>query len=168
MSDLTFVVRVAGPEDLAGVDALLARAYPRLLKADYPPSVLVTALPLISRAQPALLRSGTYYVAETEAGIVGAGGWTPDRQRAGLGHVRQVVSDDLMQRRGIARALITHALEVARARGISEMECWSTRNAVPFYAAMGFASEGPMQVELRPGIGFPAIWMRMRLETGRD
>ena len=57
-------LRVATPADLAAVDALLARSYPRLLAADYPPSVLVTALPLISRARPELLASGTYYVVE--------------------------------------------------------------------------------------------------------
>ena len=44
--------RIAGSGDLAGVDALLARAYPRLLKPDYPASVLVMALPIISRARP--------------------------------------------------------------------------------------------------------------------
>ena len=49
-------VRPAERSDMAAVDALLARSYPRLLKPDYPPSVLVTALPLISRAQPALRR----------------------------------------------------------------------------------------------------------------
>jgi len=58
-------IRPSTSADLAAVDALLARVYPRLLKADNPPSVLVTALPLISRAQPGLLRCGTYSVAET-------------------------------------------------------------------------------------------------------
>ena len=37
-------VRVAHPGDLAALDALFARTYPSLLKHDYPPSVLVTAL----------------------------------------------------------------------------------------------------------------------------
>ena len=60
-----FHIRPGTRADLARVDALLSRSYPRLLKRDYPPSVLVTALPLISRAQPALLDSGSYYVAET-------------------------------------------------------------------------------------------------------
>ena len=50
-----FVLRTASKQDIAAVDALLARAYPRLVKADYPPSALVMALPLISRAQPDLV-----------------------------------------------------------------------------------------------------------------
>ena len=43
-------LRLSIRADLAAVDALLAHSYPRLLAADYPPSVLVTALPIISRA----------------------------------------------------------------------------------------------------------------------
>ena len=61
------LIRPSTLSDLAAVDALLARTYPKLLKADYPPSVLVTALPLISRAQPKLLTCGTYYVVEDDA-----------------------------------------------------------------------------------------------------
>jgi GNAT superfamily N-acetyltransferase len=157
---MQITVRVARPDDLAGVDALLSRAYPRLLKADYPPSVLVTALPLIVRAQPALLRCGTYYVAETEAGqIVGAGGWTPDRTLSDTGHIRHVVCDDRLTRRGIARGLIERAVQTAQDAGIRQMECWSTRTAVPFYAAMGFCEIGPFDVPLRAGITFPSVRM---------
>jgi len=158
-------VRASTPADLAAVDALLAGSYPRLLKRDYPPSVLVTALPLISRAQPALLGSGTYYVAEDAQGeIIGAGGWSVDRQLRHRGHIRHVVADHRLQRRGIARRLVGHALRIASAAGLREMECWATLTAVRFYEAMGFAGEGPMEVPLAPGITFPCMRMRQRLE----
>lgn len=150
--------------DLAAVDALLSRSYPRLLKHDYPASVLVTALPLISRAQPALLSCGTYYVAEISNGaIVGAGGWTQDRRRRDLGHIRHVVTDDRQLRRGIARRVLARVLNDARAAGIAELECLSTRTAEPFYAAMGFHAEGPVEAALQPGISFPAVRMRQSL-----
>lgn len=48
---VTLILRPATLDDLAAVDRLLADSYPRLLAADYAPSVLVTALPIISRAQ---------------------------------------------------------------------------------------------------------------------
>ena len=53
---------------------------------------------------------------------------------------------------------------------MAAMECWATRNAVPFYVAMGFSEEGPMEVPLQPGITFPAIYMRMDLaqRQGRE
>jgi hypothetical protein len=70
-------IRPTSSADLPRVDALLRESYPALLKHDYPPSVLVTALPIISRANPSLLRSGTYYVAEDGEGeALAAGGWS--------------------------------------------------------------------------------------------
>lgn len=160
--DLT--VRATTDRDLAAVDALLARAYPRLLKPDYPPSVLVTALPIISRARPELLSCGTYYLAETNAGaVIGAGGWTADARIEGLAHVRHVVTDDRAVRRGVGRAVIGHTLEQARAAGIVRLECWSTRTAERFYQAMGFETLGPMEVPLARGIGFPAVCMTCAL-----
>ncbi len=164
MTGAPFTLRPAVPGDLAELDALMARAYPRLLKADYPPSVLVTALPLISRAQPKLLRSGTYYVAVDASGaILGAGGWTRDRTTPELGHIRHVVTDDRQTRRGVGRAVIGHTLATARAAGLTRLDCKSTRTAEPFYAAMGFDTLGPMEVTLAPGIGFPAIRMTQAL-----
>ncbi|MEO0865606.1 MAG: hypothetical protein AAFY39_13690, partial [Pseudomonadota bacterium] len=64
------IIRPSTKADMAAVDALLARTYPKLLKADYPPSVLVTALPVISRARPELLVCGTYYVADQDSVIL--------------------------------------------------------------------------------------------------
>ncbi|MEL7154607.1 MAG: GNAT family N-acetyltransferase, partial [Pseudomonadota bacterium] len=77
---MTVIVRPSTKADMAAVDVLLARTYPKLLKADYPPSVLVTALPIISRARPELLVCGTYYVADEDGEVIGAGGWTRDRK----------------------------------------------------------------------------------------
>ncbi|MCR9088198.1 MAG: GNAT family N-acetyltransferase [Rhodobacteraceae bacterium] len=159
-----FSVRLAGPGDLGAVDALLARAYPRLLKADYPPSVLVTALPLISRAQPGLVTGGSYYVAVTDVGdIIGAGGWTQRRGAPGLGDVRHLVTDDRQIRRGVGRAIMAAAHDQARSAGVRLMDCKATRTAEPFYAAMGYRRLGEITVALRAGISFPAVQMQRRL-----
>ncbi|WP_316014222.1 GNAT family N-acetyltransferase [Roseobacter sp. HKCCA0434] len=126
-------VRTAISDDIPGIDALLARSYPRLLAADYPPSVLFTALPLISRAQPALVTT------------------------AAVGHVRHVASDPERLRRGIARRLLEHVIAKARAAGLTRLDCLSTRTAVPFYEAMGFGVVAPRDIPLAPAITFPAI-----------
>lgn len=159
------MIRPAVPSDLPGVDALLARSYPRLLKADYPASVLVTALPLISRARPELLASGTYWVAEEDGAVRACGGWTAAAPAGGggdapgTGHVRHVATDPGHLRRGLARAVMEAALAQADARGARRMECLSTRTAVPFYAALGFRAVGKRDVTLRPGVAFPAVAM---------
>ena len=159
--------------DFDAVDALLARSYPALLKADYAPSVLVTAIPLISKAQPKLVMSGTYFVVEDHARvIVGAGGWTRvappgvGEEAEGVAHIRHVVCDHRRLREGIGRRLMAHIFRTSEAAGIRQYECFSTLTAVPFYAACGFSVLGQMTVALRGGIDFPAVHMRRFHETG--
>ncbi|MEM8592475.1 MAG: GNAT family N-acetyltransferase [Pseudomonadota bacterium] len=161
MSDL--LIRPATLEDTAAVDALLQRSYPRLLKADYPPSVLVGAIPAMTRAQPALMSCGTYFLALDGDTVVGAGGWTRDRRSRRKGHIRHVVTDDRHLRRGIGRALMARSFATARASRIRQMECWATLTAVPFYEAVGFSKVGPMVVQLQGAIDFPAMRMERAL-----
>lgn len=164
MTDTTgvsFRLRPARPADIARVDALLSRTYPRLLKHDYPPSTLVTAVPMIARARPELMRCGTYYLAETGTGeIVGAGGWTRRRRRAGWADIRHFVTDHRLLRQGIGRAIMGRILAEAAEGGIRHLDCWSSRSAVPFYQAMGFVALGPIEVPLARGIVFPAVQMQ--------
>jgi GNAT superfamily N-acetyltransferase len=167
MLDSNLTLRLAAPADLAAVDVLLARSYPRLLAGDYPPSVMVTAVPIIARARPSLLASGRYYVVQDDRGrLLGAGGWSmetpaPDGmtgQTAGrVCHVRHVATDPEATRRGIAGAILGHVMRAAQAAGVRQMECLSTRTAVPFYAASGFRMVGPVDITLAPGIVFPAL-----------
>lgn len=157
-------VRAATGADVAAVDALLARAYPRLLRPDYAPSMMVMALPLISRAKPALVTCGTYYVVELGGVIIGAGGWTraaPGKglARVGVGNIRHVVTDDRHVRRGVGRALMTHIFATAKAADVLRLDCLSTLTARPFYQTMGFVAAGAVTVSLAEGIDFPAIAM---------
>ena len=154
-----FRIRPATPADTSAVDQLLGRSYPKLLRPDYPPSTLVLALPGMTKARPSLLASGTYYVAEGQNGqLLGAGGWTRNARR-GRGDIRHVVTDPRALRQGIGRALMQHSFAVAKASGVFELECWATRTAVPFYSAMGFVPQGEIDIPLRPGITFPAVFM---------
>ncbi|MEM9429970.1 MAG: GNAT family N-acetyltransferase [Pseudomonadota bacterium] len=165
-ADEVYTVRHSEARDIAQIDALLRRSFSRLLKADYPPSVMVTAVPLISRAQPSLIKSGTYYVAEDEDGaIVGVGGWTRLNPHAGRilpgrASVRHFATDADRARRGVAAALMSRVVEETRALGLIALDCVSTRTAVPFYLAQRFRSVGDVTVTLRPGIVFPAILLQ--------
>ncbi|MEO8530039.1 MAG: GNAT family N-acetyltransferase [Deltaproteobacteria bacterium] len=158
-------IRLARPADLLELDALFARSYPFLLKHDYPPSVLVTALPLISKANPRLLGSGTYYVALREGCIIGAGGWSWAGPQGGpsplnMAHVRHLVTDAAHVRQGVARCLMGYAMAKAVQGGARVLCCQSTRTAVPFYRALGFDVLGEVNITLKPGITFPAVDMR--------
>ena len=161
MTHQSLTLRTATAADIAAIDALLARAYPRLLKADYPPSLLVMAIPRIARAQPGLIASGTYHVATDDEGrILAAGGWSRGGQgpaRPGTGQIRHVVTDDRMTRRGLGRALLTRIMDEARSAGMTRLDCLSTLTALPFYHAQGFSGDRRLTVSLGPGIDFPVI-----------
>ena len=165
MTTKTFTIRATTKGDIAAVDALLARSYPALLKADYPPSLLVTAIPLISKAQPNLVTSGRYFgVFDADGALAGAGGMTLGAPKgyvagAGIAHVRHVVTDHRRTREGIGRVLMEHLFTVAIDDGARRLHCLSTRTAVPFYSALGFERLRPVTVPLRPGIDFPSVLM---------
>lgn len=70
-----------------------------------------------------------------------------------------MVTDPDLTRQGIARQILRHVSDQALAEGVERLECLSTRTAVPFYIAMGFAVRGPVDVRLAAAITFPAVQM---------
>ena len=163
-----FRIRQATPQDEAAVSALLHASYPALMAPAYDAALLRAALPAIARANPALLASGTYFVAEAGAGRpVGCGGWTTERPgggvEPGLGHVRHFATHADWAGRGVGRALSAACETQARTRGVGAFECYASLNAEGFYAALGFETLGPMQVHLGPDLAFPALRMRRAL-----
>ncbi len=163
------LVRASTLADLSAGDMLLQRSYRQLLKSAYPPSVMVMAVPLIARAQPDLLSSGTYFVAETADGrVVGAGGWSArgpgaKHRRQGWGHVRHFATDVAFVRQGVGAALMARVVATASEAGLTALDCLSTRTAVPFYLSQKFRTLGDVTVGLRPGIVFPAIQLHRPL-----
>lgn len=164
-----FAVRVSQESDLPAVGALLAASYPTLLAEGYQPEVLAKALPLIVKANPKLLASGTYYVAETAEGrLVACGGWTRERPGSGNiaegeGHIRHFATHPDWVRRGAARALLDRCIQDAMAAAIETLECYSTLVAVAFYRASRFVDVGPIDLELTPGVSLPGVLMRRQL-----
>ncbi|HEY8521574.1 MAG TPA: hypothetical protein VIN61_15990 [Gammaproteobacteria bacterium] len=72
---LDYEVRVATLDDADAVGAVLRASYPKLMAASYDEQVLAPALEMMTKADPVLLGSGTYYVAELSNGrVVGCGG----------------------------------------------------------------------------------------------
>ena len=151
-------LRLACPDDLSAVDALLARSYPRLLKADYPPSIMVTLVPMIARAKPGLLASGRYFVVEDGQGrVLGAGGY--GLAGAGRAEIRHLATDPDAVRQGIGRRLMHGIFAAAKGEGLRGFDCLASRTAVPFYQSMGFAVLGPTSIPMLPGLAFPAVRM---------
>jgi ribosomal protein S18 acetylase RimI-like enzyme len=137
---VAFSIRPVTEDDAGAVSELLSASYPALLAGGYDPDLLARALPLMTRANPALLRSGTYHLAVTEDGhVVGCGGWTVQRPGApdepvdpALGHIRHFGTHPDWKRRGIARALMDRCVAEARATDVERFECYSTLVAERF------------------------------------
>jgi len=164
MATKTLLMRSATDADISAIDQLLSRSYQKLLQQSYPPSLQVMAVPLISRANPTLVKSGTYFVtASPEGDLLGVGGWTRSVKGPGIADVRHLATDPDHTREGVARRTMNGIIDDARAAGAQRMECLATRNAVPFYVAMGFAVERQVTIGLRPGIDFPVTRMSRRV-----
>ena len=165
-----YTLRLACAEDQAAIDDLLQRSYPALLRTDYSADVMQSVVPLMARARPELLASGRYFLLLDGERAVGAGGYSlaaPGPRggpigatEAGLAHIRHVATDPALTRQGIGRRLMAAVFAAAEAEGPIRFECLSTLTAVPFYAALGFAVQGPVDLTLAPGVVFPAVRMR--------
>lgn len=157
-----FSLRLATLADVDAVTSVLEKAYGQLLAADYPPDELAAALPLITRAQPDLLASGTYYVAVAD-GIIGCGGWTRERPdtrqiEPGVVHLRHFATDPAHTQRGVGRAIVERCIEDAARGGAEHLACFATLSAERFYHALGFVSERPMTLDVG-GMKFDAVLM---------
>jgi predicted N-acetyltransferase YhbS len=171
---LGYEVRVARPEDAAAVGQLLQASYPELMASSYDKELLAPALKLMTKANPSLLGSRTYYVAELPTGlVVGCGGWTLERPGTGtvephMGHIRHFATHPDWTRRGVGRAIYRLCESAARSAGVSAFECYSSLNAERFYSAFGFESIREIDVELQPGVVLRAVLMRRELKDELD
>jgi GNAT superfamily N-acetyltransferase len=151
--------------DLDAVSRVSAASYSVLLVPDYPAEILAVIVPVISRAKPELISSGTYFAAIENNEIIAVGGWTKTRPGTnelveGLGHIRHVAADPRHLRKGAAGMIVQRCLNEARLAGITEMECLSTKTAVPFYARFGFGVVTERDVVLA-GVPFASIEMKL-------
>jgi GNAT superfamily N-acetyltransferase len=162
------IIRAATPDDENLLSELLEAAYGELAHGQYDSAALADALPLMSRANPKLLASGTYYIAYAGGQAAGCGGWTREKPGSGevvdgVAHIRHFATHPAHLRKGIARLLLEHCLAEARSAGIQVMMSQSTLPAEQFYSAAGFRSVRPIEVELGPGVVLPAVEMRLPL-----
>jgi N-acetylglutamate synthase-like GNAT family acetyltransferase len=163
---VTHVIRIAAPDDAPAVTALLEVCYPKLFAAGYEPDLLKLALPRMTKANPRLLASGNFFVAEAGAGrLVGCGGWSLERPgtgqiREGEAHIRHFATHPDWLRRGIGGAIIEQCVAKARGTGVERLECHSSLVAIRFYEAMGFTVVGQMTIDLGPDVALPGYLMR--------
>ncbi|MGD9656773.1 MAG: GNAT family N-acetyltransferase [Methylocystis sp.] len=166
---MTYIVRVSAPSDADAVSALLAASYPTLLASHYEKELLDRALPFMTKANPTLLDSGAFYIAQNSQGeFIGCGGWSLERPGTaeivrGEAHIRHFATHPGWTRLGVARSIMNRCCMDAKARNVSKLHCCSTFAAEIFYKALGFKSLAVTNISLDPEVSFPAILMQQDL-----
>ena len=169
MITTSYSVRKSNAADLGPVTELLQASYPVLMKSAYDSEMLDPALKLMTRANPKLLSSGTYYVAESESGtLVGCGGWTREQPgddviRDGIGHIRHFGTHPDWSRRGIGSGIYRLCEEDAREAGIHRFECYSSLNAEAFYSTLGFKRIAIVDIRMTPDVSIISCHMHCQL-----
>ncbi|WP_442955386.1 GNAT family N-acetyltransferase [Parasphingorhabdus sp.] len=158
-------LRTAELNDAPSVTALFERAYPTLMAASYDAAVLAVALPEMTRANPTLLASRTYYVIEDGERLIGCGGWTIEKPgsgevKPGLAHLRHFATDPDRAREGIGRSIYNRCAIEASNSKITKFQAFAGLNAEPFYQRMGLERIRVVDVPMGPSIKLPTVLMK--------
>ena len=161
-----FTIRVASLEDEESVTALLQASYPLLMSSRYSLEMLSVVLPAMTKANPSLLLSGTFYLAETTNKLViGCGGWTREKPgsgeiTAGVGHIRHFATHPQWVGKSVGRTIYQRCKREAKIANIHCLECYSSLNAEGFYAALGFQAVKNLEILLGNNQKIASVWMR--------
>ena len=93
---------------------------------------------------PEGLVEGRTYVAEEHGSVVGFATWA---EAGGTIELEDLFVDPGWRRRGIATALVSHVVDVLRARGVQCLEVTANPHAQGFYSAAGFIDCGVDQTD---------------------
>ena len=171
------VLRAAGPDDAAAIDALMKQSGAALFPAFYEERQTASAVRYVAQADPLLLSDGTYFVLEAGGELVGCGGWSRrDRLYTGSGDfeddgrlldpatepakVRAMFTRGDWTRRGLGRRILEACEAAARAEGFRELSLLATLPGVPLYRACGFEAVGEETAMLTDGVPMECVAMR--------
>ncbi len=172
--------RLATPDDVPALQALIAASARGLSAAHYTPAQIEAAVAHVFGVDTQLVADGTYYVVDGRTGPVAAGGWSARRTLFGGD---QAKSDDDPRldpardparlraffvhpdwaRRGLARQLHDACARAAWAAGFRRLELMSTAPGEPLYAALGFVVVERIALPLPGGVALPLARMMRAL-----
>ena len=170
-------VRAARLDDLPAIEALITRSARELSAGYYTPAQVDALLRYVFGADSQLIRDGTYFVCETDGGVlVAAGGWSRratlyggDRMKAAEdpvldpatepARIRAYFVDPAWARQGLGRRLFAECLAAARASGFRSLALVATLPGEPLYRALGFALAERFSLDLPDGSVVPVARM---------
>jgi len=173
-------LRQAVPTDIPALRVLIDASVRGLQAADYTPAQIEGALQTVYGVDSQLIADGTYFVVETEAVIVGCGGWS--KRKTLFGGDRWTGREDSLLnpeqdaakiraffvhpdwvRRGIGSMILAACENAASAAGFTRFEMGATLTGVPLYRARGYVALENLTAPLRNGESLVVVRMEKRM-----
>ena len=176
-------VRLATTDDIPALQNLINESVRALSVGYYTPTQIEAALKHVFGVDTQLISDKTYYVAETGAETVGAGGWSKRNTLFGGDQAKSKEPDELLipgqqparlrafyvhphwARRGIGGMITAQCEAAARAAGFTRLELIATLPGQPLYEANGYRVVSPFDIPLPDGSSLPAFRMAKDLDT---
>jgi GNAT superfamily N-acetyltransferase len=178
-------LRPATPADVPALRALIAASVRGLSPGFYTDAQIESALDHMFGVDSQLIADGTYYVLDTGAELVAAGGWSARRTlfggdqwkeaedprldpRSEPARIRAFFVHPAWARQGLARRLFAECARGAWEAGFRSFELLATLPGEPLYAALGFTVIERVDVPLPGGIELPCARMERTIEAPPD
>ncbi len=170
------LLRLATLADVPALDLLIPASARALQLGDYSSRQIEGAIGTVFGVDTQLIKDQTYFVAETNEGIVGCGGWS--RRKTLFGGDRGKTGDDLRldpasdaarlraffvhpacARQGIGRAILQACEVAAAAAGFSRIEIVATLTGEFLYAQFNYQAVERFDLLLSNGEKMPVVRM---------
>ena len=178
---MEYTLRLATLDDVPVLHELIARSTRGLGAGDYTPAQIDAALQGAFGVDTALIRDGTYFVAETRTReIVACGGWGRRRTLFGsdthaerdesrldpksdAAKIRAFFVDPAHARHGIGRAILARSESEAIRAGFWSFELMATPTGQRLYEKHGYVVNAPIDYPLPGGLTIRFVPMHKKL-----
>ena len=150
------MIRVATPDDLPALQAMISRAILQLQSPFLDPAQVAASATMMG-LDTQLVDDGTYLAAELDGVMAACGGWSRRATTYGGDHspgrsarlldpateptrIRAMYTDPKFVRRGLGRQMLAACEDAARAAGFHEATLVATMAGLPLYTACGYAA----------------------------
>jgi len=181
----TYQIRQATLDDRISIEQLIADSARGLSRDDYTDEQIEAAIVGVFGVDTALILDGTYLVAESNSRLIACGGWS--RRKTLFGGDQYEQRNDEVElnpeidpakiraffvhpefaRIGVGRALLDACESAAASHGFQSLELMATLPGVKLYAACGYQSHEPFELELGNGVKLGLVPMSKELPERR-
>lgn len=162
-------IRLATTDDIPALRQLIEDSVRGLSVDHYSSRQIESALREVFGVDTQLILDETYFIAETDGQIVGAGGWSKrttlfggDNSKSGRvdsllnpkkqpARIRAFYIHPQWSRRGIGGSILEACEQAARASGFKSAELASTLPGVPFYLSRGYEKAEAISIPMESG-----------------